>query len=93
MQKKPQLFNLMFKSNFNELITDIKSDLKTSNFNLEYKEYFIEHKEKDALTDHLTLMVKLIANGERYRIMMYTTKYKDCFYIFEPATPYFTRGW
>lgn len=93
MKSKKELFNMVFQSSFSELIETIEKDLKTNKWTIELTEYYTDSKEEDPINVHHTLNLKIITNGTKYHLTMYATKHLDCFYIYEPLSPYFTSGW
>lgn len=93
MESRKELFIMVFQSSFSELIERIEKELKTSKWTIKLNDYYTDRKEEDPINTHHTLILKIKADGKKYHLMMYASKFHDCYYIFEPITPYFTSGW
>ena len=93
MKTRKELFTMMYQASFSELTEQIEKDLKTSKWTIKLSDFYTERKEEDPINVHHTLIVKIKANGKKYHLMMYASKFHDCYYIFEPMAPYFTSGW
>lgn len=93
MKSRKVLFTMVFQSSFLELAERIEKELKTSKWKIKLNEYYTESKEEDPTNIHYTLILKVKAAGKKYHLMMYASKFHDCYYIFEPITSYFTSGW
>lgn len=93
MKTRKELVTAMYQGSFSELVGTIEKDLRTSKWKLKLDDYYTERKQEDTISIHHTLILKITVNKKKYHLMMTASKYKDCYYIFEPIMPYFSSGW
>ena len=93
MKTRKELVTAMYHKSFSELIATIEKDLEKHKWKLKLNDYYTESKQEDPSYVHHTLILKITVDKQKYHLMMTASKYKDCYYIFEPIMPYFSSGW
>lgn len=88
LKNNPEKMKKVFGMNFTRLVKTIRTDIKAKTWKIELENYKVTNTEKTDLTEHLTLEINMKINGSSCQIMMYVTKYKKCYYLFEPVDPY-----
>ncbi len=87
LNNRPEVPSMVFEASFTNFSKKIADHLETDKWDIKLKNYKIEHIEKEDIIEHLTLTVDVDANGKGLHFTMYATKYKGCYYLFEPLEP------
>ena len=94
MSQNDELVSDIFKSSFNNLLERIIREFPEEQWNFELDTYRSSYVEETTHETHSTLSVRLIdQNKNRWGVMIYSTEYFDCHYIFEPIESYFMNGY